>query len=124
MKLAIPMDEKRLESNVSQSFGRAPYILIYDRETGESIFFDNVAVESRGGAGIKAAQTVIDKGADVLLAPRLGQNAADVLKAAKVNVYQSVDGSAKENVEAFVTGKLSLLDDIHAGYHNHNAGGH
>ena len=67
---------------------------------------------------------VIDKGADVLLAPRLGQNAADVLKSADVRVYKTIDGSAKENVEAFVAEKLSLLDDIHAGYHNHDAGGH
>ncbi|MGI6616810.1 MAG: NifB/NifX family molybdenum-iron cluster-binding protein [Saccharofermentanales bacterium] len=124
MKIAIPMDEKRIEANVSESFGRAPYILIYDQETSESLFFDNVASKSRGGAGIKAAQMVIDKGADVLLAPRLGQNAADVLKSADVRVYKTIDGSAKENVEAFVAEKLSLLDDIHAGYHNHDAGGH
>ena len=123
MKLAIPMDEKRIEANVSESFGRAPYILIFDHETSESLFFDNVASKSRGGAGIKAAQMVIDKGADVLLAPRLGQNAADVLKAANINVYKTIGGSAKDNVEAFVAGKLNLLDDIHAGYHNHNPGG-
>ena len=55
--------------------------------------------------------------------PRLGQNAADVLKAANINVYKTIGGSAKDNVEAFVAGKLNLLDDIHAGYHNHNPGG-
>jgi len=117
------MDEKRFDSNVAESFGRAPYILIYDQETSESLFFDNLAATSRGGAGIKAAQMVIDKGANALLAPRLGQNAADVLKAANINVYKTIGGSAKDNVEAFVAGKLNLLDDIHAGYHNHNPGG-
>jgi len=38
MKIAIPVDEKSLESNVCVSFGRAPYFLIYDTETKESIF--------------------------------------------------------------------------------------
>ncbi|NMA18656.1 MAG: dinitrogenase iron-molybdenum cofactor biosynthesis protein [Clostridiaceae bacterium] len=124
MKIAIPMDENKLESNVSESFGRAAYILIYDQETNESLFFDNESAESRGGAGIKTAQMVIDKGAGILLAQRLGQNAADVLKAAGLKVYKTIDGSAKENLEAFVTGNLTLLDDLHPGYHSHGAGGH
>ena len=33
MKIAIPVDEKSLESNVCVSFGRAPYFLIYDTES-------------------------------------------------------------------------------------------
>jgi predicted Fe-Mo cluster-binding NifX family protein len=52
MKIAIPVDEKSLESNVCVSFGRAPYFLIYDTETKESIFLDNGAAASTGGAGI------------------------------------------------------------------------
>ena len=56
MKIAIPVDEKSLESNVCVSFGRAPYYLIYDTETKESVFLDNSAAASTGGAGIKAAQ--------------------------------------------------------------------
>jgi len=39
MKIAIPVDEKTLESNVCVSFGRTPYFLIYDVETKESIFY-------------------------------------------------------------------------------------
>ncbi|NLM58994.1 MAG: dinitrogenase iron-molybdenum cofactor biosynthesis protein, partial [Clostridium sp.] len=51
MKIAIPVDEKSLESNVCVSFGRAPYYLIYDTETKESVFLDNSAAASTGGAG-------------------------------------------------------------------------
>ena len=76
MKIAIPVDEKTLESNVCVSFGRTPYFLIYDVETKESIFIDNSAAASTGGAGIKAAQIIVDNKADVLLTPRLGENAA------------------------------------------------
>ena len=76
MKISIPVDEKSLESNVCVSFGRAPYFLIYDTETKESIFLNNGAAASTGGAGIKAAQTIVDNKVNTLLTPRCGENAA------------------------------------------------
>ena len=33
MIIAIPVDQKTLESNVYMSFGRAPYFRMYDVET-------------------------------------------------------------------------------------------
>ena len=98
------------------SFGRAPYFLIYDVETKESTFIDNSAAASTGGAGIKAAQTIVDNKAAALLTPRLGANAAGVLKSAEIKIYKTTAASAKDNIDAFVAGKLSLLDEIHAGF--------
>lgn len=119
MIIAIPVDQKTLESNVYMSFGRAPYFLIYDVETKESTFIDNSAAASTGGAGIKAAQTIVDNKAAALLTPRLGANAAGVLKSAEIKIYKTTAASAKDNIDAFVAGKLSLLDEIHAGFHGH-----
>ncbi|NLB61607.1 MAG: dinitrogenase iron-molybdenum cofactor biosynthesis protein, partial [Clostridiales bacterium] len=84
MKIAIPVDEKTLESSVCVSFGRTPYFLIYDIETKESKFLDNSAAASTGGAGIKAAQTIVDNKVNALLTPRCGQNAADVINSADI----------------------------------------
>ncbi|MGI5900241.1 MAG: NifB/NifX family molybdenum-iron cluster-binding protein [Christensenellales bacterium] len=119
MKIAIPVDEKTLESNVCVSFGRTPYFLIYDTETKESIFIDNSAAASTGGAGIKAAQTIVDNKANALLTPRCGQNAADVIKSADIKIYKTTSASVKDNIAAFVDGKLPLLNEIHAGFHGH-----
>jgi predicted Fe-Mo cluster-binding NifX family protein len=119
MKIAIPVDEKSMESNVCVSFGRTPYFLIYDNDTKEIEFLDNSAVASTGGAGIKAAQMIADNKADVLLTPRLGENAADVLKAAGIEIYKTTTASAKDNIDALIAGKLSLLNEIHAGFHRH-----
>jgi predicted Fe-Mo cluster-binding NifX family protein len=119
MKIAIPVDEKTLESNVCVSFGRTPYFLIYDVETKESIFIDNSAAASTGGAGIKAAQIIVDNKADVLLTPRLGENAAEVLKPAEIKIYKTTTASAKDNIDAFIAWKLPLLDEFHAGFHGH-----
>ena len=119
MKIAIPVDEKSVDSNVCVSYGRTPYFLIYDVDTKESVFLDNSAAASTGGAGIKAAQTIVDNKANVLLTPRCGENAAEVLKSADIEIFKTTSASVKDNIDAFIDGKLSLLDEIHAGFHGH-----
>lgn len=119
MKIAIPVDEKSMGTDICISFGRTPYFLIYDTETKENVFLDNSAAASQGGAGIKAAQTVIDSQVGALLTPRCGENAAEVFNAANVKIYKTINDSIKDNIAAFEDGKLSLLDEIHAGLHGH-----
>jgi predicted Fe-Mo cluster-binding NifX family protein len=119
MKIAIPVDEKDMGTNVCVSFGRTPYFLIYDTETKESTFLDNSAAASSGGAGIKAAQIIVDNKANALLTTRCGENAANVLKAADIKIFKTITAPAKDNIEALIAGKLSLLDEIHAGFHGH-----
>lgn len=119
MKIAIPVVEKSMKKNVFQSFGRTPYFLIYDSETKESYFLDNSAAASQGGAGIKAAQTIVDNHVDALLTPRCGENAAEVMNAAQIKIYKTINESISDNIAALNDGKLSLLEDIHAGFHNH-----
>ena len=119
MKIAIPVDDKSMETSVCQSFGRTPYFLIYDTESKDSVYLDNSAAASQGGAGIKAAQTIVDNNVSALLTPRCGENAAEVIKAADIKIYKTVNDSIMDNIDALNNGKLSLLVDIHAGFHNH-----
>ena len=119
MKIAMPVDDKSMETTVCQSFGRTPYFLIYDTESKESVFLDNSAAASQGGAGIKAAQTIVDNKVSALLTPRCGENAAEVIKATHIQMYKTINDSIKDNIEALNAGNLSLLDEIHAGFHNH-----
>ncbi len=118
MKVAVPVDDKNMETSVCMSFGRAPYFMIYDTDTKEHSFLDNSAVDSPGGAGIKAAQTIVDHHVDVLLTPRCGENAAGVIKAAGIDLYKTEPQSAIDNINALVVGKLSSLNDIHPGFHS------
>ena len=119
MKIAMPVDEKTMDSNLCVSFGRTPYFLIYDTETKESIFIDNSAAASQGGAGIKAAQAVVDSQVGALITPRCGENAAEVFNAAKIKIYKMMNSSIKDNIAAFEEDTLSLLDEIHSGFHGH-----
>ena len=119
MRIAIPVNEKDLKSGVCPSFGRAPYYLIYETNDKTSIFLDNIAAQSAGGAGIKAAQMLLDNEVKVIIAPRYGENAAKVLVDANVIVYRNIDGSAEDNIKAYENKKLDILADIHPGHHNH-----
>ncbi|ABR47663.1 Dinitrogenase iron-molybdenum cofactor biosynthesis protein [Alkaliphilus metalliredigens QYMF] len=119
MKIVMPVDDKTMETSVCQSFGRTPYFLIYETETKEHTFIDNSGAASQGGAGIKAAQVIVDQKAEVLLTPRCGENAAEVIKAANISIYKTMNQSVQNNINAYNTGTLPLLTEIHAGFHNH-----
>lgn len=117
MKIAIPADEKILNSDVCMSFGRAPYFYIYETVTKMGDFIENGAATSPGGAGIKAAQVVVDNHADILITPRCGENAAEVFKGTQLKIYKSTIGSIADNLEAYNNNKLSELEQFHAGFH-------
>lgn len=119
MKIAMPTDEGSMKSNVCISFGRTPYFLIYDTVTKDYVFLDNKAASSQGGAGIKAAQLLVDNKIDALITPRCGENAADVINAANIKMYKTISNSINDNIESFSDGKLSLLEEVHAGFHHH-----
>lgn len=115
MKIAIPIEENK--EAVCVSFGRAPYFLIHDTDTKTSEIKVNPAAEAEGGAGLKAAQFVVDAGADALITVRCGQNAADVFMAAGVKIYKALSTYANENLKAMAEGKLGELTSFHAGFH-------
>ena len=77
MRIAVPVEEN--EKEICPSFGRTPQFYIYDTETKEGTLIENEAMNAPGGAGIKAAQTVIDAKAEIVLVPRCGENAAKAL---------------------------------------------
>ncbi len=70
MKIGIPGDESDITSEVCISFGRTPYFIVFDTETNNIDVIDNSEAASSGGAGIKAAQNLVDEKIDVLLTPR------------------------------------------------------
>ena len=121
MILAIPAGEKNIQSLVYSSFGRAPFFLFYNTKEESFHFVENDAAQSSGGAGIKAAQTIVDHQANTVLSPQCGQNAAEVLQGANIPILQSIQGSLQENIQAFTSGLLNPLHDIHEGHHSHGS---
>lgn len=113
MKIAIPLDENK--QDVCIVLARAPYFLF--REEDRDCIMENPAAQAHSGAGIQAAQFLVDKGVNVLITVRCGQNAADVFKAANMKIYQSANKAAADDLTALEEGKLSELTEFHGGFH-------
>lgn len=113
MKIAIPLDENK--QDVCIVLARAPYFLL--REDGKDTIIENPAAQAQGGAGIQAAQFLVDQGVNVLVTVRCGQNAADVFKAAGMKIYKSVNKAAADDLTALEEGRLSELTEFHGGFH-------
>lgn len=119
MRIGIPAETQDVNGSVSSNFGRTQYYFIYDDTNENFEFISNIASNSLGGAGVKAAQVVVDNKADAVIAPQMGENAAAVLKAAQIVIYKCEEGSLMENIKLLKDGQLTLLSDIHQGYHGH-----
>lgn len=119
MKIAIPVDENMMNTKVCVSFGRAPFFYVYDTTKKQGDFLVNGAAAAQGGAGVKAAQIIVDSGANVLITPRCGENAADVFKAAQIKLYKNSSESIEDNLKAYRDGSLNALTNIHPGFHGH-----
>jgi predicted Fe-Mo cluster-binding NifX family protein len=107
MKIAITASAEGIDCAVDPRFGRAAYFAIVDTETGQCNSIPNEAVSAGGGAGITAAKTVADAGAQAVLTGNCGPNAVRTLQAAGVKIYAGVTGTVKEAIEAFKAGKLN-----------------
>ncbi len=118
MKLAIPAAGKSLESEVSPSFGRASYFVVVDSETMEFSVIENQAVSAQGGAGIKAAEAIVNNEAEVVITFRCGENAAAVLKAAQIKIIKAISGSIWEAIRKYQMGELTELVAIHQGHYH------
>ena len=112
MIIAVPLDEN--QKDVCPVLARAPYFL-FVRE-GKQEILENPAAQAQGGAGLKAAQFLVDQEVDVILTVRCGQNSADVFAVAEMEIYKTQSSSAEENLTAFREGKLEKLTHFHAGF--------
>ena len=71
MKIAAPVTQGK--DAIDTFFGRAPFFAVKDTETGAITFEPNPAAQAEGGAGIKAAQAIVDLGVEALLVPQVGR---------------------------------------------------
>jgi predicted Fe-Mo cluster-binding NifX family protein len=104
--VAIPTAGTDLMADVEQRFGRCPRFLIVNSETMEYRSVPNAASFQSGGAGITAAQQVINEGAEFVIAGEVGPNAFEVLNKANVKVYARVSGTIRDAVEMLMAGTL------------------
>jgi predicted Fe-Mo cluster-binding NifX family protein len=123
MKVVVTANGMDLDAPVSPIFGRCPGYLLVDTETMDFEVVENPAIGASGGAGIQAAQFVIERGAQVILTGNVGPNAFGVLNAAGVPVCLLGGGTVREAIEAYKAGKLQPLGGANVSAHSGMRGG-
>ena len=106
MKIAITATAASLDAEVDPRFGRCLYFIIVDPETMEFEAVDNSSAMASGGAGISAAQMIVDKGVDAVLTGNCGPNAYQVVSAAGIKVISGVAGKVRDAIEGYKSGKF------------------
>ncbi len=105
MKIAIASQGKELSSNVDPRFGRASYILIFDTNTRQMEVLDNrESSEAVGGAGVKTAETIVEKNAECIVSQNFGPKALQVFKSADVKAAVISSGTIEEAIEKIKNG--------------------
>jgi predicted Fe-Mo cluster-binding NifX family protein len=111
VKIAITSQGDNLDASADSRFGRCAYFIIIDPETEEFEVVCNPAVDAMGGAGPQAAQTIADRGIEVVITGNVGPNAFQTLRAANIKVYQGASGTVKETLAKYRSGELQELSN-------------
>ena len=117
MKVCVSASSNSLDAPVDSRFGRCPYFVIVDSETMQFDAIANNSSSAAHGAGIQAAQTVVNMGAKVVLTGNVGPNAFNVLSASGITIVTGASGSVKEAVEKYKKGELKEVDNPTVGGH-------
>ena len=107
MMIVVTANGSDLDAPTSSVFGRCQIYILVDTETMQFEAAPNPAVSAGGGAGIQAAQFVIERGAQAVVSGNVGPNAFDVFRASGIPVYLFKGGTVRQAVEAYKEGQLS-----------------
>ncbi len=106
MKICLSSTTDNLDGQLDPRFGRCLYLLIVDPETLQFEAIPNAAAGASGGAGIQAAQAVINKQVTTVITGNIGPNAFNALNAAGINILIETPASIRVILEKFNSGKL------------------
>jgi predicted Fe-Mo cluster-binding NifX family protein len=112
MKLMISAQNSTLESPVDSRFGRSPWLILVDTESNQWKAFQNPGASQSGGAGVAAAQFVVDQNAEVVISGDFGPNAARAFQTAKIDMrlFPKQVLSVQEAVDLYKSNNLSKFD--------------
>jgi predicted Fe-Mo cluster-binding NifX family protein len=103
MKIAIPSTGESLTSPVSDTLGRAPFLIIYDSSYGEYDSIKNPGFQTQDGSGLKTSEIVLKNNVDVLLTKEIGRKSYSALQKEhiKIQLLKS-SGTVKSAIKEFL----------------------
>jgi len=109
MIVVIPTKDVGEKSVVSDQLGRTKYFNVYDTDALSGKVFNNISKNENHGAGVKTVEFLLNQNADILITPRVGKKALDLLLETDVKIYQSNAKIVKENIKDFLNDELEEL---------------
>ena len=106
MKICVTSTGPTVDAPVDPRFGRCQYFVIVDSETMEHVAMPNPSIGAPSGAGIQAAQSVANTGAQVVITGTVGPNATQTLGAAGIQMVTGASGTVSDAVEQYKSGRL------------------
>ncbi len=106
MKICVTSTGPTMDASVDPRFGRCQYFVFVDSETMEHEAMPNPGIGASSGAGIQAAQTVVDKGASVVITGQVGPNAIQTLGATNISIVTGASGTVSDAIEQYKSGRL------------------
>jgi len=108
--MAITTQGKDRTATLDGRFGRAQGFYIYDNEKNSGEYIDNTQnMNSPQGAGIQAAQAVIDAGVSILITGNVGPKAYEALNAAGIKIFSGAKGTVGDAIEDYRSGLLQAV---------------
>ena len=116
--MCIPIEEDRgIESIVCSHFGSAPAFLLYETEKDEIKVMDNQNLHHSHGA-CQPMIALKGEAIDAVIVGGIGRGAIDKLNAMGIKVYQSKEGTVKQNIDFFKKSALIELTPDNACVHH------
>ncbi|MFH1687929.1 MAG: NifB/NifX family molybdenum-iron cluster-binding protein [bacterium] len=110
MRIAVASKGRELSSKIEPRFGRSEYFVIHDTERNSVEVIDNRATaQLPSGAGVAAAEAVVNKGVDYVISQNFGPKALQVFKAAGVQAAVISDVTVAEAIELAKRRQLNLI---------------
>lgn len=111
-KIAVTSDGPFMTDMMDARFGRAGGFVIVDLETMESTYVDNGNAQAMAhGAGIQAAENIVNAGAGVVLTGYVGPKAFAALQAGGVKIGQNLENmTVAQAIDLYVAGKVEFAD--------------
>ncbi len=110
-KICITSTGSTLGSSIDPRFGRCQYFLIVDEKGKLVKSIANESDQAMRGAGITAAQIIVNEKVGVVITGNVGPNAYGVLSSSEVKIFPGAFGmSAKQAFKAYKEKKLKEVE--------------
>jgi predicted Fe-Mo cluster-binding NifX family protein len=111
MKIAVTSTGRESASPMDPRFGRTRWFIVADPEKGVwEAHANEQNMNAAQGAGIQAAQHLVNLGVEAVITGHVGPKAFRILKAAGVGIYLGKAETVEEALLLFKQGRLAKTD--------------